>query len=261
MKPFVKAIIGGGCVILLGVIILIIALGLNNWTLKANFTAEEFTAEEENSKIILENSVGSVKINYYDGDRVEISYPESKNYKMSITEKDGTVKISSYKPHWYEFSIWWADVPETVVNLPKDTVFELKLTVNAGSLRLDEGKYSKVNLTVNAGTLNASGVECDTFDATVNAGSMQINKLNCHTSFVGDVNAGSMSVKEVTCPKIAADVSAGSLSMKVNGVKDEYTIDVSVSAGSCNLSNQTRSTDKIITADVSAGSLSITFTS
>ena len=261
MKPFVKAIIAGGCVILIGVIILLVALGLNGWKFKANFTTEEFVAEQENHKIIVENSIGSVKINYYDGDKVQISYPEASNYNYSISEKDGAVRVSGPKPKWYEFSIWWADVPETVINLPQNTVFELDLTVNAGSLRLFAGEYSKVRLLVNAGSLNANGVECDTFNATVNAGSMQINKLNCHTSFDGEVNAGSLSAKEVTCPKINAEVNAGSLSMKINGAKSEYTIHASVSAGSSNISNQTGSTDKKITADVSAGSLNISFTS
>ena len=261
MKPLVKALIAGGSLILVGVIILLIALGLNGWTLKADFTTEEFVAEQENDKVVVENSVGSVKINYYDGDKVQISYPEAKNYSYNISEKDGTVRISGPKPHWYEFSIWWADVPEMVINLPKAKTFDLTLTVNAGSLRLYDGKYSAIHVTVNAGTLNASSVECDTFNATVNAGSMQINKLNCHTSFNGEVNAGSLSAKEVTCPKINAEVNAGSLSMKIDGAKSEYTIQTHVSAGSSNISNQTGTTDKKITADVSAGSLNISFTS
>ena len=213
MKPFVKAIIAGGCVILIGVIILLVALGLNGWKFKANFTTEEFVAEQENKKVVVENSIG-------------------------------TVKISGPSPKWYEFSIWWADVPEMAINLPKATAFDLTLTVNAGSLRLLEGEYSAVHITVNAGVLNANGVECDTFKATVNAGSMQINNLNCHTSFDGEVNAGSLNAKGVTCPKISAEVNAGSLSMKINGVKSEYTIHSHVSAGSSNISSQTGSTDK-----------------
>ena len=261
MKSMVKAIIAGSCVIVLGVAILITALALNGWTFKAHFDTKEFNAEQENSKIVVENSVGEIKINYYDGEKVQIIYPESKKYSLSISEKDGTVRVKSPSPKWYEFSIWWTDIPETVINLPQDTRFELDLTVNAGSLRLLEGEYSKVRLTVNAGSLNVKKVDCDIFNAEVNAGSMQINDLVCETSFKGEVNAGSMNAKGVTSPRITADVSAGSLNMTVNGKKSEYSIDAHVSAGSSNLSSQQGTTDKILRAEVSAGSLNVTFTS
>lgn len=261
MKPFVKAIIAGGCIIVTGLIILIIALGLNGWVFIANFDNAEFNAEQENNKIIVENSVGTMKINYYDGDKVQIYYPEAKNYKFSISEENGTIRVKSPKPKWYEFSVWWTDIPETVINLPQDTIFELDLTVNAGILRLNEGEYSGVRLTVNAGSLRTTGVECDTFNAEVNAGSMSISNIVCHTSFEGEVNAGSLNATNVTCPKITAEVSAGSLNMTINGVKSEYTIDAHVSAGSSNIRSQSGSTDKKLTADVSAGSLNISFTS
>ncbi len=255
----VKAIIAGICIILVGVIILLIALGLNGWKFKANFDTAEFNAEQENSKIVVENSISAVKINYYDGEKVQIVYPETKNYKASISEENGIVKFSSPKPKWYEFSIWAADVPDTVINLPKDRAFVLDLTVNAGSLRI-EGEYASIKATVNAGSLSSVNVQCDTFDATVNAGSMQIDNLVCQTSFKGEVSAGSLRATNVTCPLITADVSAGSLTMKINGVKSEYNIQADVSAGSSNIGNQTGTTDKMITADVSAGSLNISFT-
>lgn len=259
MKSMIRAIIAGSCIITLGIIILLIALGLNGWTLKAHFSREEFNAEQENNKIIVDKSVGSMKINYYEGDKVQIFYPEAKNYKVSVSEKDGTVRVSNPGPKWYEFSIWWSDIPETVINLPMGTEFELDLTVNAGSLKLYEGQYSKVSLTVNAGTLNATGVKCETFSATVNAGSMQINSLECTSSFDGEVNAGSLNAKNVISPKITADVSAGSLNMSIIGKKEEYNIKVHVSAGSSNLQSQNVVSDKSLTAEVSAGSLNITF--
>ena len=261
MKSMVKAIIAGCCVIVIGIVILLIALGLNGWTFKMDFESKEFNAEQENSKIVVENSVGTVKINYYDGERVQIFYPETTKYILNISEKDGTVRVSSPKPKWYEFSIWWTDIPETVINLPRNTQFELDLTVNAGSLRLLEGQYSKIRLTVNAGSLSVRRVDCDTLSAEVNAGSMQINDLVCETYFDGEVNAGSLNAKGVSCPKIKADVSAGSLNMTIKGSKSEYNISANVSAGSSNISNQTGTTDKSLKAVVSAGSLNVSFTS
>ncbi|MCH5142903.1 MAG: DUF4097 family beta strand repeat protein [Clostridiales bacterium] len=260
MKSMVKAIIAGSCIIVLGVAILLVALGLNGWTFKAHFDTKEFNAEQENNKIIVENSVGSMKINYYDGEKVQILYPEAQNYNVDIVEKDGHVQVITPSPKWYEFSIWWANIPETVINLPKDIEFELELIVKAGSLRLLDGQYSKIRLTVHAGSLNASGVQCDTFKAEVNAGSMQIDSLICATSFRGEVNAGSLNAKYVACSDITAKVSAGSLTMTLKGNKSDYNISAYVSAGSSNISNQRGSTEKRIDTYVYAGSLNVFFT-
>ena len=279
MKSMVKAIIAGSCVIVLGVVILLIALGLNGWTFKADFTTNEFVAEQDNNELIVENSIGSVKINYYDGEKVQIIYPESENYKMSISEQNGYVKVTTPNPKWYEFSIWRTDIPEMVINLPKTTVFQMHLKVNAGSLRL-EGKYSSVWLTVNAGSLRVTDVECDKIYATVNAGSMFINNLICDTLFKGEVNAGSMLIdsiicteefnakvnagslnaKYVACPYTNVSVSTGSLNITLKGNKSDYSISAHVTAGSSNISNQKGTTDKKITANVSAGSLKVNFT-
>lgn len=260
MKSFVKAIIAGSCIIVFGLAILLIALSLNGWTLKQHFSTEEFNSEQKISKIVVDKSVGSMKINYYDGDKVQIIYPVSKNYEVSVKDDDGCVRISNRKPKWFEFSIWWAHIPETVINLPKDTQFELDLTINAGTLNI-EGTYSNVRVTVNAGTFKATEVECDILKATVNAGSMNINNITCHTSFKGEVNAGSLNAKNVICPTITAEVSAGSLNMTINGIEAEYNISAHVSAGSSNLRSKSGTTDKKITANVSAGSLNVSFTS
>lgn len=261
MKSFVKAIIAGCCIIFIGIIILVIALGLNGWTLRLHFSTEEFNSEQEINKVVVDKSVGSMKINYYDGDKIQIFYPTSNNYEVSVKYDDGCVRVTSRRPKWFEFSIWLAHIPETVINLPKDTTFELDLTVNAGSLRIQEGQYSKVRITVNAGSLRANNIECDTFNAKVNAGSMNINNITCHTSFKGEVNAGSLNAKNVICPTITAEVSAGSLNMTVKGIEAEYNISAHVSAGSSNLRSKSGTTDKKITANVSAGSLNVSFTS
>ena len=258
MKSMVKAIIAGSCIIVLGVAILIVALALNGGTFKAHFDTKEFNAEYEHKQIVLESSAGSVKINYYDGETVKIVYPEAKNYKVDIEEKDGYMQITGPSPKWYEFSIWWANIPEITINLPKSTTFQLNLTLNAGSLRLD-GEYSSVWLNVNAGTLRSTNFVCTTLYAKVNAGSMIINHLRCSNKFEGEVNAGSLNVSYIDCPEITAKVSAGSLNMKVWGLKTDYRIYAYVSAGSSNIESQNNTSDRSINARVSAGSLNVTF--
>ena len=261
MKPFVKAIIICASIVLTLLIIMLPSLAINGWKFKAEFITEKFVAEEENNKVIVDNSVGSLKIKYYDGEKVQISYPEAVNYKFSISEQNGVIYVESFKPRWYDFTFWHANVPETVINLPKTTVFELDVTVNAGSLRIYEGEYSDISMIVNAGSLNANDVECSTFSAEVNAGSLHVNNLTCTSSFDGEVNAGSLNAKNVSCPSITADVSAGSLNMTINGKEEEYWIDAHVSAGSSNIRSKSGTTDKRLTVDVSAGSLNVIFIS
>lgn len=259
MKSMLKAIIAGICIIVLGVAILLVGLGLNGWTFAPSFTTEEFIAEQENTAIKLTDSVNRVKISYGETDRVKVTYPVSKQYKYFAEEKDGTVTVGGPKTHWYNFGLWSARVPDTVVTLPKDCAFDLNLTVNAGSLVIGSGTYKKVNLKVNAGELRINDVTCENFEAKVSAGSLKAEGVNCRT-FGGTVSAGELRAGNITCPSIKTKVSAGSLNLTVNGKKADYSISVSISAGSSNVSSQTGATDKQITAEVSAGSLKINFT-
>lgn len=239
MKAIWKGLIVGIVLIIIGAAIIITTFAINGWSAKSpKFSIETYTAQKDYTSVKIDIGASTVKTQFYDGEKIEITYPVSRGYRSEITERDGTLKFENYIK-WYAQLFHFSDAPETVIKLPKDKIFNLDIDVGAGLVTLAEGVYGNVTIDVSAGKLEANGIACD--------------KINC------DVSAGKLDIKALTCPDIKADVSAGRLEMNVVGAKSDYTIHASVSAGSCNISNQTGTTDKRLAVDCSAGSIEITF--
>lgn len=260
MKAIIKAIIAGSVIIGVGLIILIIALALNGWKFMPKFDMAQFTAEGEIHELKIDNAVGNVKTQFYEGDKITVEYPVSERYSASVEEKEGVLTVSGLnKKHWYNFTFLPATLPETFVKIPLGTVLKLDVTVNAGKVELAAGEYEKAQFTVNAGSLTALGITCPELKCEVNAGSISVKSLES-ASLDCKVKAGSFHADRVECPLVQVDVSAGSASLTVAGSREEYTILVDKSAGSCNVASQTGTdSNKKIDVDVSAGSVNVSF--
>lgn len=263
MKGMVKAIIGGCIFIAIGVVILLIALGLNGWSITPNYEMKTYNATETNTTVKLNFNAGEVKTEFYNGDKIVVEYPEIENYSTTIKEENGTLTFSGpRKQHWYNFSFGWNKIPKTIIKLPQNTAFNLDFEVNAGTVTVAEGAYGTVKIQLNAGTVKVNGIaECTSFTGTVNAGSANVKNVNCEGKFRCEVNAGSINIDGLTCDDIDTEVNAGSLNLKINGNKTDYTIFVDKSAGSCSVEEQTGTGGKTLAIDVSAGSANVTFAS
>lgn len=271
MKGFVKVIIAGAVILGIGIAILIIALAVNGWKYAPDieFETKEFTSTEENTALDVSLNAGKLKIEYRDDDSEEIyiSYPTAEQYKTTIAEKDGKLSIENevnlygnrFSGCGVNWGVWWVDIPETVVSIPKDKITEISVTLNAGTVEVPDGEFKKVNIKVNAGTCNVGNVTgFELLDIDLNAGTVNVtsasgNELKCHLS------AGSANIKKADCNKTEVKVSAGSANISLLGAKSDYTATVDVSAGSCNGISSQSGGDKNIKVKVSAGSCNVSF--
>lgn len=257
MKAFWKCFIIGIVIIAIGAGILITTLAVNGWSVSPNYTLTTVTAEQDNTAVEIDAGLGAIKTEFYDGEKIEITYPVSKVYKTEITERDGKLTYA-VKNKWYASFFNFSATPETVIKLPKNKVFEMKIDLGAGTVNLTGGVYANLDIDVSAGRLDAAGVTCERLDCDVSAGTVKLDGVNCSVLNC-DVSAGKLEINSLICPDIDADVSAGRLEISVDGTKSEYTIISSVSAGSCNVSDQTGTTGKKLKVDCSAGSIDVSF--
>ena len=249
-----------GAVILMIAISFLIMFSVSRRLVIRDLEMEQYTAQGEITELAIKNSAGSVRTEYYDGDKVVVDYPVSEWFKMTIEEKDdGTLFISGLKnKHWYTF-MSVSSIPATVVKIPQGCVLKLDITVNAGSVSLAQGQFDTVNVTVNAGSLSSLGITCTEFTSKLNAGAIAFASLKS-TSLDCKVSAGSFDVDSLTCPLVNISVSAGAVGVNMKGSKEDYTILVDKSAGSCNVKSQTGTDpEKKIDIHISAGSVSVSF--
>lgn len=258
MKGFVKVIIAGAIILGIGIAIVIIFGGINNWDFHPEFETKNFSAENEVHTLKIHCNIGPMTVEYYDGDKVYIEYPTSEKYTTSINEKEGTLEFDGLNRNWYFISFGPFNIPSTKIYIPQSTVVTLDTEMNAGKLTIYSGNYNSMKLKLNAGSVDVKNVKCYDSEIDVNAGSLSVDRITCE-KITCDLSAGSIHLKECVSSDISLDVSAGSLSLNVIGNEEEYTISSDVSAGSCNLVNRTGTTSKKLTAEVSAGSINVKF--
>lgn len=242
MRKSVKWIIAGAAVFIAGLVLFLVAFGLNGWKYTSNYKTDSYVCAQTISEIDVDWNAGSVKIEFYEGERVTVEYPYANGYNTKFREiRDGgrySLDIYNSVSHWFNTG---RDIPEMTVKLPMGTQIDLDVELNAGKVTVSEGAYGKIDIDVNAGTVEIADVKC--------------------TSFTGDVDAGDVNVSGLTCDRIDVDVSAGTVNLGITGAKSEYTIRKRVSVGSCNVDNQTgTASGKNLTIECSVGTVTVSFT-
>lgn len=258
MRGFVKMIIAGAIIVGIGFAVLLLALGLNGWSFKPNFETREYSSAEENTALDVKLDAGKLKIEYHDGEDIQISYPVAKGYETKIIESDGKLSVEGNKHHWYTFT-WGVTIPETVIKIPRDKIKNVEIKLNAGTVDLADGAFENVKVKVNAGSCNVGEITgCNRFEVKLNAGSVNVKGAECN-AFSCDINAGSAKFQKIDSAESKLEVSAGSASLAFAGAVEEYTATVNVSAGSCNGLSTRTGGDKTIDVKVSAGSVNVSF--
>lgn len=280
MKGLVKALIIGAVIIGLGIAILLIGLGLNGWKFNriVNFEMQNFTEAENNDKLDINISAGRLKTEFYDGDKITVDYATAEGYTYTLSEKGGTLVINTPHKKWFYWGISAVEIPETVIKIPSNRVMHLRLVMNAGTVNLAGGEYKSVDIDMNAGTfkteavncggnfkcdvaagtINFGSLSCDNFESKISAGTVGFGAVTCN-KFEAKLSAGAFDINGLTAETSSVKISAGSLDLNFTGAKSEYTITKSISAGSCNVDNQTGSTNKSIDIKVSAGKATLNF--
>lgn len=243
MKGILKAAVVGGIILAIGIVLLVIGLALNDWKFRENikFEYSAFTAENPSAKLVADMDAGELKIERYDGDRILIEYPVAKNFNTEISENDGVLYFKSPRRVWYK-NFWnFYTLPLITIKIPQNSVIDLELDVDAG-------------------TVKTGSLVCTDFNLDMDAGKADMEEISC-SSLTADLDAGAADLKKVTAVSSNFKISAGSLNASFTGSESEYGISKKVSAGSTNLQEHAGTTDKTIYARISAGSLTVRFDS
>ncbi len=285
MKAWVKGIIAGAVIAVIGIAVLIGGLYMNGWkfpNVYYDFEMRTFTAENGDIKDLkLDIDAGPVRTEFYDGETVTVDYPECDVFGYEITEANGILEVKTVQKsfwHWLRWLPWsTSNIPATVIKLPQNKIYDLQIYLDAGMITLADGNYGKLNLDINAGTVKTESIACADFNIDMAAGTVNAGKIVCD-NFGIDLAAGTVTVRETATDKLNCDISAGTVSFKkiqsnytsieasagtVNAAftnaQAEYNINVNKSAGTCNVKSSQGTTDKTIKVRISAGTVKLTF--
>lgn len=268
MKAMTKVIIAGLVILIIGVGIMIAGLALNGWSFgKTVYEEKTFVSEQNNDVLDVDLTAGKLNYTYYDGDKIEVTYPTSSRFSYTVSESDGKVTIRPEKK--VHFWLWIGDIPDITVKIPQGKVMKFDLDISAGAVNIQSGDFTQFTLDMSAGTLKTGEIYCNDFNCSVSAGTAEFSKITCSYTAI-DLSAGTLKILDMECPVLDVDVSAGTVNITLEGARDEYLINTSVSAGSCTVKengttvsgaiNQSGTDpNKHVSVDVSAGSVNINF--
>ena len=252
----------GVSLLIVGIIVFLIGLGLNNWKFKVEYEMKTFNSTQENTAPDLNLAAGEMNVEFYEGDSVEVTYPTSAAYGYEVSEFGGTVKVASRRNRFIWFG--WYKIPTVTVKIPNDKVMDMNLQLSAGKATVADGTFGGFKVSLSAGDVNAGNIKCADCNVKLSAGSIDVSGLEC-TKLDLKLSAGSADVGKIKTDYINVKLSAGTANLTVCGSQSEYLASVEKSAGSCNLADQLLPPGAVdnfkhINVSLSAGSVNFYFT-
>lgn len=178
---------------------------------------------------------------------------------------------------WYEYLSKWNEL-----SYPKITVYinnsikDLTITTNVGSIKIDDFSFEKVNLTTDVGSISLSNISLNEVNSKTDVGSIEVNNViardvkleanvgsinvaNCELNNVYlKTNTGSVNVTDLTVDSLKARLDTGSFNGVIVGDEADYSLSLINELNKENKS-QVGKTEKNININVSCGGLNLRF--
>ena len=193
MKIWKIVLIVGVLIFAVGFTMFIVGFALNGWKFKVEYDMHTFNATGENTTLDLRISAGSIDVEFYDGENIEVTYPDSVNYGYEVKEKAGTLKVTPVN-HIHFSWFGWNNIPAVTVKVPNGKVMNLKLELSAGAATVASGEYGDVRISMSAGGTTVGSIKCRDLKTHLSAGKISMSAAECSSLDV-DLSAGSEEVK------------------------------------------------------------------
>lgn len=208
---------------------------------------------------------GSLSILSGEVEKIEIHMESDRNEQWAfLVDEDDTLNIKSlqdenYFDHWWDMFYNWNPEVTISITVPSTYIFDsMEISLSAGNIEMNHLNLRRLDANVSAGKLTMDNLNCEDLKTRNSAGSTwisnsEIKKIN------SEVSAGELKMRNVAFETLDFDISAGHIDAEVRGKKEDYNVNINVSAGNSNLSSQTGTTQKHIYGSVNAGSAKFIF--
>ena len=220
--------------------------------------AEGLAQEFENITV----STNAAHVYIQPGSKLTVNGTDLSDGKLSCTEHDNTLEIN-YNTNINLLSDFISDT-EIIITVPEKIYKNISYTAAAGDVELSDISSESLKMKLSAGDFTLENCNADNMNFTVSAGSL--NAENCVSrDFSLIQSAGDTQLDNFTINGNAnVKISAGSLEMNLDGSSDDFSYDVTKSAGSIEIDGESdipsnSSAQKQFVIKVSAGDCEINF--
>ncbi len=139
------------------------------------------------------------------------------------------------------------------------TADSLGLKVKDGTVKITDTRCAgDMTVTTETGAIVVKNCEAEgAITAASNTGAIEVSAFSAALRITTDTGAIDFTTDAA---HIDVEADTGSVSGKIKGVKEEYTVTVNTGTGSCNIQNQTGTEDKTLKVKVDTGAITVRFT-
>ena len=210
------------------------SLGLNFFRKGSSGSANTWTLKDNFSDIEIKSKTGSIKI-YRSSDRSsKVVWSGSKNTKLSVGTKFGTLSIrEKYKLPWFLRPVSLNDSSEIQIWLPRESYDNLSVNTDTGSVVIPAGfSFDKAEIDTDTGPVDFRAgirkdlkIDSDTGRITVNGirpanmrlnsdtGELTVTNVKASKDIRLETDTGRITVTDVSCQKMDVNSDTGSLSL------------------------------------------------
>lgn len=268
-------------------------MGLNSYNVVRK--TYECTTNIDNLEVY--ETSNEVKIVRGDVNKPVVDYSETNNCTYEIKESNGTLSIERKKIKDVYFNFDFnAEDTHLVITLPNSTKGDFDIKTSSGAIMITDIKCEKMALEASSGAIKITDSETKDAALSASSGSIKVENLEANdvtvTTTSGSIHFDNLKAKDVNVnvtsggisfnnidvsslglgatsgsvmcndisikDSIVAKTTSGSISLSLNGKENDYSIDTSITSGSCNVSDRTGGS-KSIKASATSGSIIIKF--
>lgn len=258
MKSVLKGLVIGLTLIAVGLAVFLFGFGLNGWTLLPDYTKNVQAYKPEKIELLeFDADAGNIRLQPYDGENIRIEYYTSSLYSVTVSASGNTLNYKSRYRQWS--NVFGYSMPESVVYLPQDNLYDIRVDLQTGYFKFSEGAYGKADISARAGAVRLLGQTAFTsFGVNVRAGAFNADNLVAGAAIIS-VTGGATRVNRLECGNISLVVRAAAGDFAVTGSRGEYNTVVTQSAGSCNIDSHAGSQNKDLNIRITAGTVNVRF--
>ncbi len=222
--------------------------------------------ENADKHLILNETLGEVKIGVSPDDAIHVTYFENNNETYEITETEDTITIdknysrSLFFGNFINFGPFFTqEIPHIELLLPKTFAKDIEVHSAACDVDIDDISADNVVLDVTNGIIDVDGIKANDILAEMVNGEVEISDTAVQSIKLSSTN-GTVEFDELTADDIEISTVNGFIEGNILGKESDYNISSSVTLGSNTLpSNSDGDTDKTIDISTVNGGIEVDF--
>lgn len=243
-------LIVGIALVLIGLILFVVVMTLNNWDFTrlttVKYVTNTYKISEAFQNLALETATADICFAKSDDGSCKVVCFESEREKHTVAVQDNTLRIRlTDERKWYDYIGINIGSPKITVYLPgeeygavtikestgdveisRDFRFErVDIAVSTGDIKNYASVSGDVKIRTSTGGINIENITAGSLDLRVSTGMVNVSSVDCEGNIQIRVSTGKTNMTDVICKGVVSTGSTGDISLKNVIAAEQFSIE------------------------------------